>query len=110
VRILFLSIVAALSIDAAGAEAPAITHSVFIAGSETAILSASGEVTWHYPAATRDGYVLPNGDVLMAVAKNKDHPHGAVLEVTRDNRTVFDFEGTQSEVNTRRRCRMETSC
>jgi hypothetical protein len=36
----------------------------------------------------------------MALAKNKDHPKGAVLEVTRDNRTVFVFEGTQVEVNT----------
>lgn len=83
-----------------GAEPVKITHTTFIAGSETAILSNTGEALWHYPAATRDGYVLPNGNVLMAVSKNKDHPHGAVLEVTRDNRTVFDFEGTQSEVNT----------
>lgn len=100
-RVPLLSALAGLlSLVAVDAETPAITHSVFIAGSETAILSATGEVVWRYPAATRDGYVLPNGHVLMAVAKNKDHPHGAVLEVTRDNQIVFQFEGTQTEVNT----------
>lgn len=77
-----------------------ITHTVFVAGSETAILAPSGEVVWRYPAATRDGYVLAGGNVLMAVAKSKQHPRGAVVEVTRDNRVVFQFEGTQTEVNT----------
>ncbi|HSI11648.1 MAG TPA: hypothetical protein VK961_06370 [Chthoniobacter sp.] len=93
-------LLATFPLIAAGADGPAITHSVFIAGSETAILSSTGEVLWRYPAATRDGYVLPNGNILMALAKNKDHPKGAMLEVTRDNQTVFQFEGTQSEVNT----------
>jgi outer membrane protein assembly factor BamB len=83
----------------AGAEI-AIEHKVFIAGSETGILSNRGELTWKYPAATRDGFVLPNGNVLLALAKSKDHPHGAVIEVTRTNDVVFLFEGTQSEVNT----------
>lgn len=79
---------------------PRIEHTVFIAGSETAILSNHGDVLWKYPAATRDGFVLPNGHVLLALAKSKEHPHGAVLEVTREHEVVFQFEGTQSEVNT----------
>ncbi len=52
------------------------------------------------PAGTRDGWVLPNGDVLLAVTKNKDYPGGAAVEVTRDGKVVFEFKGTQSEVNT----------
>ena len=77
-----------------------ITHSMFIAGGETAILSDDGKELWKYPAATRDGFVLPNGNLLLAVSKNKDYPGGAVVEVTRENKIVFEYKGTQSEVNT----------
>ena len=88
------------SAAAADPEPPKITHSIFIAGAETAILSADGAVVWSYPAQTRDGFVLPNGNVLMAVSKNKEYPGGAVVEMTRDNKIVFEYKGTQSEVNT----------
>jgi hypothetical protein len=73
---------------------------MFVAGSETAILSGDGKVLWQYPAATRDGFVLPNGNLLLALSKNKDYPGGAVVEVTREKKIVFEFKGTQSEVNT----------
>ena len=55
---------------------------------------------WRYPQGMRDGWVLPNGDVLLAVTKNKDYPGGAAVEVTRDGKVVFEFKGTQAEVNT----------
>ncbi|MEQ1853836.1 MAG: hypothetical protein ABMA01_19850, partial [Chthoniobacteraceae bacterium] len=77
-----------------------ITHTFFIAGGETAILSNDGKPHWNDPAATRDGFVLPNGNLLLALSKNKDYPGGAVVEVTRENTVVFEFKGTQSEVNT----------
>jgi len=89
-----------LSAFAATAEPAKITHSMFIAGGETAILDAEGQPIWKYPAATRDGFVLPNGNVLLAVSKNKDYPGGAVIEITRENKVVFEYKGTQSEVNT----------
>jgi len=86
---------------AALAESPVgITHSVFVAGAETAILNDQGAVLWKYPAATRDGFVLPDGHLLLAVSKNKDYPGGAVVEVTRENQVVFEYRGTQVEVNT----------
>ena len=96
--LLFLLPIAA-SVFAADAP-PKITHSFFQAGSETQIVSGDGTVIWKYPAATRDGFVLPNGHVLLAISKNKDYPGGAVLEVTRDHQIVWEFKGTQSEVNT----------
>lgn len=77
-----------------------ITHTFFVAGGETAILDNDGKPLWSYPAGTRDGFVLPNGNLLLALSKNKNHPGGAVVEVTRENKIVFDFKGTQSEVNT----------
>ncbi len=85
---------------AADSEPSKITHSMFIAGGETAILSGDGNELWKYPEATRDGFVLPNGNLLLAVSKNKEYPGGAVVEVTRENKVVFEYKGTQSEVNT----------
>jgi outer membrane protein assembly factor BamB len=88
------------TVFAAEPEPSKITHSFFIAGGETAILSNDGKPLWSYPAGTRDGFVLPNGNLLLALSKNKDYPGGAVVEVTRENKIVFEFKGTQSEVNT----------
>src|ERR1700753_1574806 len=83
-----------------GAPPGGVTHSVFVAGAETAILNDKGETLWKYPAATRDGFVLPDGHLLLAVSKSKDYPGGAVVEVTRENQVVFEYKGTQAEVNT----------
>ncbi len=80
-----------------------ITHSLFIAGAETKIIDGAGKELWRYPAATRDGFVLPNGNLLLAVSKNKDYPGGAVVEITRENKVVFEWKGTQAEVNTAQR-------
>ena len=77
-----------------------ITHSFIAFGAETYIMSAEGKVVWTYPANTRDGWVLPNGNVLMAVSKGKEYPGGAVVEVKRDGTKVFEFKGSQAEVNT----------
>jgi hypothetical protein len=85
----------------AGADAEEkITHSFLATGSETYILDGAGKVTWRYPHSTRDGWVLPNGNVLLAVSKTKDYPGGAAVEVTREGKVVLEFKGTQSEVNT----------
>ncbi|MBI1369631.1 MAG: hypothetical protein GC162_13375 [Planctomycetes bacterium] len=81
------------------ADEPAIRHSFFVAGQETYIVDEDGKVTWTYPAGTRDGYVLPDGHILMAVSKNKQYPGGAVVEVTPDNKVVFEYKGTQGETH-----------
>lgn len=93
-------LLAVLTLTSARAAEPAITHSVLILGSETAIVAGDGKELWKYPAGTRDGFVLPNGNLLLAVSKNKDYPGGAVVELTRENKVVFEFKGTQAEVNT----------
>ncbi len=77
-----------------------ITHSFLACGNETFILDSAGKVAWKYPQSSRDGWVLSNGNVLLAVSKSKDYPGGAAVEVTREGKTVFEFKGTQSEVNT----------
>jgi hypothetical protein len=77
-----------------------ITHSFLATGGETYIASGDGKAVWTYPAGTRDGWVLPGGNVLLALSKSADFPGGGAIEVTRAGQVVFTFKGTQSEVNT----------
>ncbi len=85
-----------------GADEPKekITHSFLATGGETFLLDGDGKTVWHYPQGSRDGWVLPSGNILLALGKSKDYPGGAAVEVTRENKVVFEFKGTQSEVNT----------
>ncbi len=75
-----------------------ISHGFLVTGGETYLQDADGKVLWSFPKSTRDGWVLPNGNLLLAVSRSNDG--GSVVEVTRDGQTVFEFKGTQSEVNT----------
>lgn len=77
-----------------------ITHGFLATGGETYIVDGSGKVTWSYPASTRDGWVLDNGNLLLAMSKSKKYPGGGVLEVTKKGEVVFEYQGKQSEVNT----------
>ncbi|MEI8021584.1 MAG: hypothetical protein WCH39_25465 [Schlesneria sp.] len=75
-----------------------ITHAFLTTGGETYLQDGDGKVLWSFPKSTRDGWVLPNGNLLLAVSRSNDG--GSVVEVTREGKTVFEFKGTQSEVNT----------
>ena len=75
-------------------------RSFLMLGGITQIVDASGKATWKYPEATRDGCVLPNGNLLLTLHKSATHPGGAIVEVTRDQKVVWEYKGTQSEVNT----------
>ncbi len=89
----------AIASHSAAADAPPARGYVSF-GSATEIVSGKGEMLWKYPASTRDGWMLPNGNLLLTLSKNKDYPGGAVIEVTRDMKVLFEYKGTQSEVNT----------
>ena len=80
-----------------------IKHSFLATGGETRIVDGDGKTTWKFPASTRDGQVLPGGNILLAVSKNGEFPGGAVVEVTPGGERVFTYKGTQSEVNTAQR-------
>ena len=82
---------------------PRITHSFLATGGETSIRDAQGKITWSVPNPTRDGWVLPNGNILLTLAKSKDFPGGGVIEVERSGKILFEYKGTQSEVNTAQR-------
>jgi outer membrane protein assembly factor BamB len=77
-----------------------ITHAFLATGGETYIRDGKGEITWRHPQSTRDGWVLPDGHILLALTKSATYPGGGVVEVQRDGKVVFEYRGTQSEVNT----------
>ncbi len=81
-------------------EPPAkVTHGFLATGAETYLRDGAGQVTWNYPRNSRDGWVLPDGHVLLALTKDGGDG-GRAVEVNRDGQVVFEFKGTQSEVNT----------
>ena len=67
-------------------------RSFLMLGGLTQIVDASGKATWKYPAATRDGYILANGNLLLTLSKGKTYPGGAVVEVTRDQKIVWEYK------------------
>ena len=80
------------------AEPLKITHAFLVTGGETYVQDGDGKVVWSFPKSTRDGWVLPSVKYLLALSKSNDG--GAVVEVTPEGKIVFEFKGTQSEVNT----------
>lgn len=81
-----------------------ITHSFLATGAETRIIGEDGENVWSYPHSTRDGWVLPDGKLLLTLSKDdRDYPGGGVVEITREGKVTFAYKGTQSEVNTAQR-------
>lgn len=90
----------ALFLASAGRAADPIKHGFLATGNETFVVDEGGKTTWTYPQSTRDGWLLDNGHFLLALSKSKAYPGGAAVEVDRDGKTLFEFKGTQSEVNT----------
>jgi hypothetical protein len=94
------SMVAAFSVARADDPQSGITHGFLATGAETYIRDGAGKVTWQYPASTRDGWLLPGGNILLVLSKSKTYPGGGVVELQKDGEIVFEYKGTQAEVNT----------
>ncbi|MCC7374631.1 MAG: hypothetical protein IT581_08240 [Verrucomicrobiales bacterium] len=61
-----------------------IRHSYLTLGGKTAIIDEDGKVEWEYRPSSRDGFVLPNGHLLIAW-------NDKVEEVTRDKQVVLSY-------------------
>ena len=64
----------------------------------------AGKVEWSHPANTREGWVLPDGNILLALSRAPDAAGGAAVEIKRgrDGRpdeVVWRYDGTQEEIN-----------
>ena len=81
-----ISAFVALAAVALAADAPTIRHSYLVMGGRTAIIDEDGKAEWEYAGGTRDGFVLPNGNVLLAFSDR-------VEEVTRTAKSARDDLG-----------------
>lgn len=99
-----LSLVFCLAADfrAEGAEETAIRHSYLVLGGKTAIIGEDGQAQWEYRGGSRDGFVLPNGNVLLAFADRVEEiaPAGSKL-----NQVVFTYQRSKEngEISTAQR-------
>ena len=78
------------SFAADSSDSSPIRHSYLVLGGKTAIIGEDGKAAWEYRGGSRDGFVLPNGNVLIAFADR-------VEEVTREKQVVFTY--TRSKEN-----------
>jgi hypothetical protein len=62
-----------------------IRHSFLMTGAWTAIIGEENEIIWKGPPGSRDGWVLENGNILVAFAKD-------VREFTREGKVVFQYK------------------
>lgn len=75
-------------------------HPFLATGAQTRIVGTNGSTLWEYPHASRDGWVLPDGELLLVLSASASHRGGAVVRVDRHGTEKFRFDGTQAEVNT----------
>ena len=69
-----------LGVAGNSADAQEVTHSFLACGQTTYIMGADGKPTWTYPAATRDGYVLADGTIILTLSKSK-RSGGSVISI-----------------------------
>jgi hypothetical protein len=61
-----------------------IKHSFFVTGSITAIIDEDSKIVWQVPDRSRDGFVLPNGNILFSNGRE-------AKEYTRAKEVVFQY-------------------
>ncbi|MEZ5431263.1 MAG: hypothetical protein R3F31_08810 [Verrucomicrobiales bacterium] len=61
-----------------------IRHSFLITGHLTAIIGEDNEIVWQTPGPSRDGTVLPNGNILYSTGKEG-------REFQRDGKLVWSY-------------------
>ena len=105
---------AAVPLMARADDAAVGSRRVLVCGARTAIveIAPGGDqetVVWSYPASSREGWVLPNGNVLLALSKGGPTPKGAAIEIKRGvtkpgetttaDEIIWRYNGRQDEVN-----------
>ena len=100
--LLSLALCLVTGLPAEGADKPAIRHSYLVLGGRTAIIGEDGQAQWEFRGGSRDGFVLPNGNILIAFADRVEEvvPAGEKL-----NQTVFAYQRSKEngEISTAQR-------
>ena len=97
-----LAICSTLLVSCANAD-DVIKHSFLGCGkaNRAVIVDEDGKVQWKYDKPASDGWVLGNGNVLLALYPTQGFPNGGVVEVDRaTKKTVFEYQGQQKEIST----------
>jgi len=74
-----------------------IRHAFLASGTKTYIISHKGKELWNYPRPTREGWMLPNGNVLLVLERTRNLS-GSVVEMNRNKQIIFQFRGTQHSI------------
>ncbi|MEE2685254.1 MAG: hypothetical protein VYB09_02995 [Planctomycetota bacterium] len=80
-----------------------ITHSFLGLGkaNQAVIVAEDGTVEWKFEMPASDGWVLPGGNVLLALYPTEGFPGGGVVEVERESKKIiFQYKGQQKEIST----------
>jgi hypothetical protein len=85
----FVFLFTAASLFAASASgeqksAKGIQHSFLVCGPRTVIVDEASAIVWESKGASRDGFVLPNGNVLVS-------QNGKARELTREGKEVWSY-------------------
>lgn len=99
----FAALLAVVSLLSGAARAEEIRHSFLGLGkaNRAVIVGEDNKVEWKFDAPASDGWVLPNGNVLLALYPTKGFPGGGVVEVDRETKKiVFEYQGQQKEIST----------
>ncbi len=98
--LVFLSVISEPALADAAAK---IRHSFLGVGhaNRAILVDEKGSVQWKFDMPASDGWVLPNGNVLLALYPTKEFPGGGVVEVDRASKEiVFQYQGQQKEIST----------
>ena len=79
-----------------------VTHSFLGVGkaNKAVIVGEDGEVEWKIDLPASDGWVLPNGNVLLALYSCKGFPNGGAVEIESESKKiVFQYKGRQKETS-----------
>ncbi|MBC8357127.1 MAG: hypothetical protein H8E66_34580 [Planctomycetes bacterium] len=88
---------------AIAADEATVKHSFLGAGkaNKAVIVGEDGKVQWSVDLPASDGWVLPNGNVLLALYGMKGFPNGGAVEVDRTTKKiVWQYKGKQKETST----------
>jgi hypothetical protein len=100
--LIFLGL-ASLSAIALPQDALPITHSFLGVGkaNQVVIVGEDGSIEWQLPVPASDGWILPSGNVLLALYPTAEFPAGGVAEVDRKTKAiVWSYQGQQKEIST----------
>lgn len=80
-----------------------IKHSFLGVGkaNKVVIVGEDGDVQWSIDLPASDGWVLPNGNVLLALYATNGFPSGGAVEIDRETKKiVWKYKGQQKETST----------